>query len=910
MRKLQIKFPNQIRISGWDFGSSARAMNQAGGKDSLMTYECEFPQAELGKGLNSTTERKSMSTKTTIKRIALVAVSALGLGVLTSVAPVNAAERDASSITVGTIGASRVGASTTVAVSFVLPSATATSDTTTIVARLISAPTGSNLSAVSASNNLDNSSGAYLGWATNSTVADSTFTSGSYSDVQLTSGLYTVAHYGELASADGTDDTLTANLSFKPDVAGSYTVQVSNGDTAYTAGNASTTITFTTGGAPTSVVLSSVSTTAGEGSAGSLIKVVLKDAAGNVTIPNADEAFLVTTSGSFTISDATLSASDFATYQAAYFNVSDSAVDADTTETISVTGSGAVSSSVVTTTSVTIMDITDETPTVSAFSRNTAVTTGYATAATAETADLEYQASGVTSHSVKITFSATPSSSAATYYNVDFTDTDGKITGKVGGTFGKVITVAAAGTTGTTSVTADLGTSSNTTFLATLTGGTAGGADTVAFGGGTAAQDSVEADNVTVALATGASITLYATIYDQFGVEMPNQTVNVSVTGRNATTSSVAKSSDADGRVSYTLTDAATATGSSSTVTFAGSSAGTDSVTINWGAFTVGTVTVTGGASEDTVAYPAAGSTTAAISTAVAGAAGATTTFTALVKDASGNVLAGVPVTWTVDKATAGITKSATSDSSISYTDSLGKATTTVFSWAAPSKVTVTATAGGKTGTGHQNYVNAASDARVLSGTANGNVVTAKVVDRYGNAVAGVTVTAKTSSGYFGSGANSTSGVTDENGEIGFAVTGGNATVTLKVDSGTYTQTDDAAGYVGTTAVTASVAGTTTGVGASLAPAGVNSVSVETSAATSTSDAIDAANEATDAANAATDAANAAAEAADAATAAAQDAQAAVAELATKVASLIAGIKAQITTLTNLVIKIQKKVRA
>jgi len=72
----------------------------------------------------------------------------------------------------------------------------------------------------------------------------------------------------------------------------------------------------------------------------------------------------------------------------------------------------------------------------------------------------------------------------------------------------------------------------------------------------------------------------------------------------------------------------------------------------------------------------------------------------------------------------------------------------------------------------------------------------------------------------------------------------------------------------------------------------------------------DAANEATDAANAATDAANAAAEAADAATAAAQDAQAAVAALASQVADLIAGIKAQITALTNLVIKIQKKVKA
>ena len=74
--------------------------------------------------------------------------------------------------------------------------------------------------------------------------------------------------------------------------------------------------------------------------------------------------------------------------------------------------------------------------------------------------------------------------------------------------------------------------------------------------------------------------------------------------------------------------------------------------------------------------------------------------------------------------------------------------------------------------------------------------------------------------------------------------------------------------------------------------------------------AIDAANEATDAANAATDAANAAAEAADAATAAAQDAQAAVAELASQVASLIAGIKAQLTSLTNLLVKIQNKVKA
>jgi trimeric autotransporter adhesin len=74
--------------------------------------------------------------------------------------------------------------------------------------------------------------------------------------------------------------------------------------------------------------------------------------------------------------------------------------------------------------------------------------------------------------------------------------------------------------------------------------------------------------------------------------------------------------------------------------------------------------------------------------------------------------------------------------------------------------------------------------------------------------------------------------------------------------------------------------------------------------------AADAAAEATDAANAATDAANAAAEAADAATAAAQDAADAVAALSTSVTAMVDSLRKQITSLTNLVIKIQRKVRA
>ena len=74
--------------------------------------------------------------------------------------------------------------------------------------------------------------------------------------------------------------------------------------------------------------------------------------------------------------------------------------------------------------------------------------------------------------------------------------------------------------------------------------------------------------------------------------------------------------------------------------------------------------------------------------------------------------------------------------------------------------------------------------------------------------------------------------------------------------------------------------------------------------------ATDAANEAAQAASDATDAALAAADAADLATDKAQEAVDAVATLSAEVTKLITALKAQITTLTNLVLKIQKKVKA
>jgi hypothetical protein len=420
--------------------------------------------------------------------------------------------------------------------------------------------------------------------------------------------------------------------------------------------------------------------------------------------------------------------------------------------------------------------------------------------------------------------------------------------------------------------------------------------------------------SVRAAIASTNKFTAY--VWDQFGNAVSGAAVTAAVTGRNATTVATTLLSDATGAVSFSVADTSTSTLLNSDSLVFTSNSVSSTVTINYAAYNpASTVTITGGASADVA--PAV--TYSSISTAVAGASGATVKMTATVKDVNGATLpAGIPVKWAISglTGTSAILVDATTgyDWSTSMTDSNGQAITYVYAWA-NGAVSVTATAGTVTSAtaGKINFINAAADARVVSATANAaGVITAKVVDRYGNGVKGVSITATRSAGtgYFGgNAASSTTGETNADGTVDFIITGGDATVTVATTTLNYGQTTSAAGYVGATVVTA------TGIGASLAPVGVQSVSVAvtgiTAAAEATAQAAtDAAAEATDAANAATDAANAAAEAADAATAAAQDAADAVAALSTQVSEMVNALKKQITALTNLVIKIQKKVKA
>ena len=88
------KFLRRVRIHGGECGAVARALHHE--VKGLSLY-----QADLEKSSGSTNERKQMSTKTTLKRIALVAVSALGFGLMSSVAPASAATSTGLTVAVG-----------------------------------------------------------------------------------------------------------------------------------------------------------------------------------------------------------------------------------------------------------------------------------------------------------------------------------------------------------------------------------------------------------------------------------------------------------------------------------------------------------------------------------------------------------------------------------------------------------------------------------------------------------------------------------------------------------------------------------------------------------------------------------------------------------------------------------------
>jgi hypothetical protein len=459
-----------------------------------------------------------------------------------------------------------------------------------------------------------------------------------------------------------------------------------------------------------------------------------------------------------------------------------------------------------------------------------------------------------------------------------------------------------------------------------------------------AGNNSMTVTQSTFRVVSGGTVAASLTVKDQFGVARALQPITVSLNAgsRNSGAAGGATQyliTDANGVASWTYTDGpltANATLISDTWTAASTGTNATSLANNGGSYasnssaitasfvaaiTVGSVAID---TPDTTAGVAntVKATPSAINAGSSGASASVVAISATVTDANGSVYSGIPVVFTV----AGTGAAIPSNAVTAYTNNSGVASSSIYGWKAGT-YTITATAGGKTSTGTITFASTTdTNARIVTATVNGPVVTANVVDRFGNPVKGVTIYAtKTGAGYFGTGLSTASNTTDAAGNVEFALAGGEATVTVSAVNPTsaagttFGQTCAAKGYTScattATALLAPVAGTVTTaekyVGNDIAPAGVASATVTVGASdTAAQAAADAAAEATDAANAATDAANAAAEAADAATAAAQDAADAVAALSTQVTEMVSALKKQITALTNLVIKIQKKVKA
>jgi hypothetical protein len=855
-----------------------------------------------------------MSTKTTFKRVALVAVAALGLGVLSSVAPASAAQTAkateyVTSIAVTTDVAPVAGATGTTVLHTVYYKSSTTA-TVTYNPRVIlsQAPATS----VLAEQGTYAAVTAAKSWQYTTTAPSAGFVDSEGEDAE---SMGTVT-----ASVNTTKTYDIQYLSVRYDVAGTYSwTFFSDGDVSGTVNGSetSTTVTVVVGGASAATASTLVgtvaawnSTAAEDGTKGALVKITLKDAAGNAASVDSAGGIKVTVNGSAKVSavnavektDAssyTLGQGDFNGSGNAWVNIIDA-----TAETVALTLSGAGSATSFTSpgsTTLKFVAVAGTKTTAAATSTtksNTATTVSYVTSGASATANLK-----------------TGQTDDADLDSVLITDVSGKITGLATAAYD--LAVAGDDTTdatdpGSFSISAAF-TAAGQTWEYTVG---AGATITMTATAATLASIAVTAPTVSYKSATGSKQTLTVKATDSFGAGLANVSLTPAISGRNSTLVLSTIVTGSTGTATFTYTDASTSTTSLvDTITFTSGAVVSSAFTVsytsaaNLGVSTILLTTPSTSATTGATTAPTAYSEISAGDGVEAGAV----SVVATVKDASGTPVLGVPVTFTV----AGTTAAILSTKVTVYSGSDGKATSSLYAWASGTYV-VTATSGTVSGTADSSW-NQTDDARTVSVASKGDgIVVATVKDRLGNPVKGIELTAtRVGTGSFG-GASSIKGTTAADGTVEFILADGSATVKVAFANETFQQTDALKGLVTTNAAadvfTAYTAGTATtaeeGVGASYDAAGVNSASVDVSGTNASAAAADAAAEATDAANAATDAANAAAEAADAATAAAQDAADAVAALSAQVATLISGLKSQLTALTNLVIKIQKKVKA
>jgi len=568
-----------------------------------------------------------MSTKTTLKRIALVAVSALGVGMLASVSPASGAAGTGStisSVVVGTVPTARVGESVTIPVTVNVSAAGASTETVILAVKVTSAPStlsgNTATSALSADNSTGTNTAALGARLYASTNAGGTFPS-THSYAGLTAstarttapaGSYTggfvvgTTTAGDLAVGGASRQaaaavvlnlagtaSATGYVTIQPDVAGSYTLLTSatswvgtdGSHMTFVAGDKSATATVTTSATgPSSVTLTRINSSHPASSTyGSLIRVNLNgvlsgDEAINVTVSSGRVAKATLSAGNFTsvaptaTTTARMTKSDFVN-NIGFVNVLGTSAS---TITVTAASDGGLSSFSTSTTVTVGTAISLATPTFSA-NDGTVIASGAG----------QWKAGTSPAYTISATRTSTTivcgyTDPAATKYTGVIVEDDG---GQISGSPGTDNTLymnfyasVASGSTAsswTLSHTA-LGTTSDA-FTLQCDGTTD---DTIfSVSGAAAVGTTITASPSSVRGAAAGSVTIRALVLDQFDSPLTSSSTTVTVAGRNAARASETLITDSTGYVSTTITDSGSSS-ATDTITFTNTTTGT--ATITW----------------------------------------------------------------------------------------------------------------------------------------------------------------------------------------------------------------------------------------------------------------------------------------------------------------------------------------
>jgi hypothetical protein len=942
------KFPRRVRIHGGECGAVARALHHEAKIQTL--------PAVKGNVFFTTNERKQMSTKTIFKRLALVVVSALGLGMMTSVSANAAYVAGSTTISASAVG--RVGVGIDILVTSGNQSSTVNALGTSdfVHVKMLSAPASAGTLQLNSAYSSVAGGAAFVNDSVSvaSALADGT----AYITLRQTANAdtYTAGTYEFLVWADATEGGTNSP--------------------AATASQAR--ISVTLGGSPARIVWDATSATADSSSVTTnRVAATIQDANGVATILNnlSNETLTVrtnrTAAGFARIADtitvagvSTVDSTAANQYSSSLINLGTAVTNAGassrmlksrvefyvgnsstTTTTFTILGQGdllGITSGAFTLTMTNPAALATVTPTTTLINTNrpdtSSATLGVRNASYGQPKAFTQADAAVSPTDVDL-YASTVTGKTINFAIETVGSTGGNVTVSIVALTGVILPTGV--TAGSLNYTTD---SQYSSIAVAATAPNAGEGYEIVFGmsNGKSASYAVTYKAPTVAsgvgsittnlagntmkAAVGSTNTVTFIVKDGFGSVVSGASVKVqhnrTVNGANSDLTAV--TTDANGSASYTFTDALTLAASglttlnrAGTVTYFAQTANasdnlSSSNTINYTTasfLTPGSLTATGNEVTDTVG--AASGTYNLVDTVIS--------ETLTVKTDTGTVMAGIPYSATISSGLYERKNYASGNSQLSgFTDSNGQAFIRVACYKSGAQ-TVTWTVGTLTKTVNFTCESTSSKLRALSvasTTAAAEVdktteITVTATDIYGNVVPSASVTVT----YTGSNAR----IVSYNGAQGSsATTGSDGKLVIgvyadKAGTGTLRVTTTGGVLATTTTTTQGVApiARVDDLSVTVTSTGVSSVQAAAEAAT------DAAAEAIDAANAATDAANLAAEAADAATVAAEEARdaadaatAAVEELATQVATLMAALKAQITTLANTVAKIAKKVKA